>query len=564
MTSTYSDSEAKYIYAHGYYTGNNSMQGWNYLEVNGVDESLVTSTHEFLKSRYAMGYLEGTLTCSDMIAFYPNFYHDLFGYDRPGAQSLAFLRENYRWAKKMAEDNYLADTFWYAQLQTFRQLTGLFDGFMASPCVGATSSDASSFLKSGQKSENKKKKRSSYSGGGEWVPNMWDSLEDEPTFEHLLLLNAWGDMYQIATKFAEPGRNSRLFGRNKQTLIERCSAFIKLLPDYSDVFFAHNTWDGYGSLGPRVFKHYAFPLVPAMETVGEPLTRHDVYFSSSPALLSSVDDFFVLKGRANLGVTETTNSLFELKILSLVTPHSLLSWMRSTGSNQAAESGASWVQLFARYQSGTYTNQWMVLDLSLFTPGSRPLPGFLSIIEEVPGTTHAQDMTEHLLQRGFWKSFNSPYFDDIQQLAGYRRLCEAGARTACYEQAPRSELFEKLQGSVRGVDDVKSVMQYNHWFEDALSKNDSCHAIACRGDLEPDPESRGAFGALDAKISSAAMARQADNLPYKPSVLARLGPSTSEGLLPVFCWSSFAGEGGSHAGQPNCFDFQWVLFGGGG
>ena len=79
-------------------------------------------------------------------------------------------------------------------------------------------------------------------------------------------------------------------------LIERCSAFIKLLPDNSDVFFGHNTWDSYQSLGPRIFKKYHFPLWSPSSAADSVLVQYTTLFSSSPALLSSIDDFFVFKG----------------------------------------------------------------------------------------------------------------------------------------------------------------------------------------------------------------------------------------------------------------------------
>ena len=82
----------------------------------------------------------------------------------------------------------------------------------------------------------------------------------------------------------------------------RCSSLFRLLPDASDILFAHVTWDGFTALGPRIFKHYLLPT-PAEGH------RH-VYFSSSPALLSSVDDFYIVLSQeddeAQLAVIETT------------------------------------------------------------------------------------------------------------------------------------------------------------------------------------------------------------------------------------------------------------------
>jgi hypothetical protein len=37
---------------------------------------------------------------------------------------------------------------------------------------------------------------------------------------------------------------------------------------------------------------------------------------------------------------------------------------RAIAANRIATSGNSWVETFSRYHSGTYANQWMVLDFN--------------------------------------------------------------------------------------------------------------------------------------------------------------------------------------------------------
>lgn len=59
-----------------------------------------------------------------------------------------------------------------------------------------------------------------------------------------------------------------------------------------------------------------------------------------------------------------------------------------------AYSGISWAEIFSKYHSGTYVNQWMVMDLRKFKAGSKPLAKFLIVLEEVPGYIHYEDMTE--------------------------------------------------------------------------------------------------------------------------------------------------------------------------
>lgn len=46
--------------------------------------------------------------------------------------------------------------------------------------------------------------------------------------------------------------------------------------------------------------------------------------------------------------------------LQLLTPEGVLSWQRVRIANMAAASGAEWVRLFSKENSGTYNNQYMV------------------------------------------------------------------------------------------------------------------------------------------------------------------------------------------------------------
>src|SRR3546814_7202651 len=79
-----------------------------------------------------------------------------------------------------------------------------------------------------------------------------------------------------------------------------------MLPDLSDVVFGHTTWDLFVSAAPRIFKRYTFPLIRN----GATAEKYDMYFSSSPGLLSSVDDFYVTQiGRAHVRTPVTNERL---------------------------------------------------------------------------------------------------------------------------------------------------------------------------------------------------------------------------------------------------------------
>lgn len=48
-------------------------------------------------------------------------------------------------------------------------------------------------------------------------------------------------------------------------------------------------------------------------------------------------------------------------------------------------SGKEWSHWVAKENSGTYNNQYLVLDLKKFKPAEELQPGLLTIIEQIPG-----------------------------------------------------------------------------------------------------------------------------------------------------------------------------------
>jgi hypothetical protein len=121
-------------------------------------------------------------------------------------------------------------------------------------------------------------------------------------------------------------------------------------------------------------------------------------------------------------VMETTNGIYNKELYGNgnIRPQLALSWQRAAVATGFAQSGAEWVALFSLHNSGTYNNQWMVLDTGDFVPG-KPLPtrGLLWVAEQIPGLVHSQDVTDVLVAKGYWPSYNIPYFENIFNLSGY-------------------------------------------------------------------------------------------------------------------------------------------------
>ncbi|MBN3287259.1 PLBL1 Phospholipase, partial [Polyodon spathula] len=113
--------------------------------------------------------------------------------------------------------------------------------------------------------------------------------------------------------------------------------------------------------------------------------------------LMSLDDFYLLG--SGLAMVQTTNGIYDRSLFKLVTPQSLLAWQRVRVSNMMARDGKEWASVFSKYNSGTYNNQYMVVDLNKIHLQEDLEEGALFIIEQIPGLVEFSDQTD-VLRRG--------------------------------------------------------------------------------------------------------------------------------------------------------------------
>lgn len=71
-----------------------------------------------------------------------------------------------------------------------------------------------------------------------------------------------------------------------------------------------------------------------------------------------------------------------------------------------------WAEYLKIKNSGTYNNQYMVVDLGRFKRGVEAQAGLLWVVEQAPGLVVAADMTS-VLSMGYWPSFNVPFFPEV-------------------------------------------------------------------------------------------------------------------------------------------------------
>jgi hypothetical protein len=315
-----------------------------------------------------------------------------------------------------------------------------------------------------------------------------------------------------------------------------CSVVLKLTPDYSDLFLAHDTWCPYGWMN-RIYKMYYIDLQDVN------VKARGVSFSSFPGMLYSQDDFYITD--QNLAVTETTNELFNSTEFSLINTQTLLTWIRIRAANTLSDNGKTWTQTASRYWTGTYTNQWMVLDYKKFTPNQPLQEGTFWVMEEIPSRCHAEDLTQYL-ERGDWRSYNVAFFPEIYNVSGYPPIVAKYGNDKSYDLAPRAKIMRRDINNVTDIAALQNFMLYNGYKFDPFSEGNPHYSISSRRDLEtPTPL---ADGGIDSKIINSSMIK---NL----TVLAHAGPTTHQDL-PPFEWTAQWTD--PHLGQPVKFDFDWV------
>ena len=196
-------------------------------------------------------------------------------------------------------------------------------------------------------------------------------------------MNIFGDLEDLEQAFNLDGKYdnvTKLLGSGS------CSALIKLLPGNQDLYIAHDTWNSYQSM-LRILKKYTFSYHWDDTKRSEHLVPgQTMSFSSYPGLIYSGDDFYLIS--TGLAVTETTIGNGNKDLWKFVKPKGqLLEGVRTTIANRLAKNGKHWSKYFAKRNSGTYNNQWMVLDYNKFKPGKdlTNTKGLLWVLEQLPG-----------------------------------------------------------------------------------------------------------------------------------------------------------------------------------
>lgn len=372
---------------------------------------------------------------------------------------------------------------------------------------------------------------------------------------------------------------------------QHCSALVKLTAD--DVFISQATWGSLNSM-TRTYKRYDMPF-RAAAGADERVARSSVWMSSYPGTVFSGDDWYVT-GSADeasdpgMVVLETTIGNSNPALWKDVVPQSVLEWTRNMVANRLGDSGDSWCAAFARFNSGTYNNEFIVMDNSRITlAGGQPprlADGAITMLDQLPGFIEHHDVTERLRRDTYIPSYNVPAFPSVFERSGLIPIERKYGPWFSYNATARALIFRRNHTDVKDMDGVRALMRYNNYRHDPISTQgqeglvppySAENAIACRDDLNP-ADGNYTISSLghrnhvetDCKLSSARMLRgEALGTTAADGTRALVGGArfasvvisgpTHSGTMPPFRFSTSSFDPPPpHVGLPDLFAFDWV------
>lgn len=178
---------------------------------------------QYIRQMHAVGLLEGYLSCREIGYWYANFYDGLFEGGTVNRATMEFLEQNHVWMNQQAALYWEVDDYWLTVRGLMSQLEGLLIGAQ-NGCPGVPEDEGTDDAHS----------VSDYKGV--FMPSM----EHGVAMQHLLLMNANGDMFQIMQKYpANLVNNTRLTNRHGDTGIDSTPVVDDYVDDYT-IAKAHN------------------------------------------------------------------------------------------------------------------------------------------------------------------------------------------------------------------------------------------------------------------------------------------------------------------------------------
>ena len=550
------DKEHITILAWGGYDDTITIDGWSYLSIYSNENQ-----PNKVQAR-AAGYLEAALTHQRMFEFATN-KHDGFGWspklrDYVDANNEFMRTQIEKAASAPAHEEHSEMKLWWEQVSLLlEQQQGLIAGYNEYHSVGQEISEEILIT------------MSMHSDMDTLCP-LFGGCFDAP-------LHSKFPIPQPQPVNANPSAPLTAPNRIK----DHCSVIIKLLSDadtgkLSELYTAHTTWTGFEDM-TRIYKLYDLPYSVSSASYGgkkQIIPGRKIATSSYPGNLFSTDDYYTLG--TGLAVTETTIDNHNTDLWTEVLPTTVLTWLRTMVANRVATDGPSWGQAFSMHNSGTYNNEFHIVDYNVFEKsqkhgkGDLLLPHVLTIVDQMPGANNVErkDMTSHLQKTSYWGSYNRPGLEHTYKLANYTATTAAFGPHYSHKLCARAQIFDMNQHSIINEANLKKVMRFNKFNDPTQPKEiteqmcnsgpSASNAISERGDLTPlssncaDDITQQNEGGIDLKYTTAKLMKASQGL----ASIAQSGPTYDD--QPPFVWSTSPFPERSHVGMPDRWAFPYV------
>ena len=475
-----------------------SEVGWGQIHIWSNPKSSSPS------QMFCAGYVDTYLTRDRIREYYLNFKEHMLNGNVTGEwpQSWrSWISNNIKYVRKMVSQSQ-SDLYWKRIGLIMRQLDGMFHGL-----------------------------------------NDGVSEEDQIDEVSFWILQANGDFCDLGNILKDSPKH------HLQELL-KCTGFVRLAPENKDVYFSHNTWSMFHDLHAYL-KDYNLN-VPEFK-------NQRIAISTRTGHLNSIDDFWTNDG--GLVIFETSIPNFNQTLYQGVTYESVLNFMRAYYATFNSDSGEEWTKEYIKENSGTYNDEYLILDTKKFTKGVEPEKDLLWMIEQMPGTYRSQDMTKVLVNQTYFGSVNVPWFEDIFNLAEYPRFQKENpkmARLFSYYDQPRYLVMQRDGPKINNFEEFKKFMRYNDYKNDELllvnGVPEPGQGIEARNDLRPEGGTdfgpRSCEGGVDSKAVS--LSEYSENLSWN----AILSPEYE--INPKFTFKDWPDY--PHRGLVEDFNFDWIKF----
>lgn len=456
--------------------------GWSQLELESQPE------YPDNIQAFAAGMLEGALTWNNIYLHWSNTIEAECNRDEQSEEFCHWLRRiistNVETVKKMAEMKEKNDHYWYQVGLFFDQLDGLEFGFR------------------------KGVRRS--------------RMDHEIPMEDFLLMNSAVDIRDLKAYYMNflDSESGLEVEPNKGMMLLK---LVQSVTGKVNIMLGHTSDGSYTSM-LRMMKKYTLNYHFSEESSVERVVPNtNIVFTGYPAVLASLDDFYMLSGKQHrmvvAGIKIENDNLNLWTKIDLVRSVSLAP--RVMACNRLAHSGRVWSKYFARSPS-TGAKQWLLVDLKRLNRGIELTDesaeaeemllshaeyddprapakthtdyveidfegivrkmtsigkisdgGLFWVVDQLPGRLHAEDMTEQIVRDGYWLGTGVPTFEE---------LADIGQVKTNGTDSQQHSIQEKILNNITDLEGLAKFIRQS----------------AYRGDL--DQQHPTAFGNIDMKL----------------------------------------------------------------